>query len=502
MHARRISWAACLGAWLLSARSAEAACPAAASARAPLCRNAYTVEVVQGPVLAPLAVLAMGGAYAAIADGVEGLGSNASAAAVRAPYAASWFSYDFSYGASLPGAFGRTDFDNRGEVGLNSTAFFYTLGGILQWGPFGIGANADFQRYSLAKTDTTPGSVVSIGNFHVSAAYALLSHQLFVGAGLRGMRTGVYTLAQGASPRAVFVSTNEQSLSMLGFAPELGFVVAPDWSPWRLGATYRFPVSSSGEPNGTVVTGDDGVRRAGGFPVPDKVVQPWEMQVGVVLSAGPRPLNPKWLNPHEQEAVVHQRIAHAREQRRLANEVELARITDDAARARRAAEIAERERRVRDQEDANFDEWASLLKAERKARYRNWPRARIQVAAEVVVTGTSENAVGLQSFLRREDVPSGSKRTIQPRLGIEGEPIPYWMIARVGTYIEQTRYRVSPEPGLLAGARQHFTFGIEQKMFTWGALGLYNAQTEWRITFAGDIAPRYQNIGLSIGTWH
>ena len=501
MQARRVPWAGFFAAAFASAGAAGAACPPAASTRTPLCRNAYTVEVVQGPVLAPLAVLAMGGAYAAIADGVEGLGSNASAAAVRAPYAASWFSYDFSYGASLPGAFGRTDFDNRGEIGLNSTAFFYTLGGILQWGPFGVGVNADFQRYSLAPTDTTPGSVVSLGNFHVSAAYALLSHQLFVGAGLRGLRTAVYTLAPGASPRAVFVSTREQSLSMLGVAPELGFVVAPHWSPWRLGATYRFPVSASGEPS-SVVVGDDGVRRAGGFPLPDRVVQPWELQVGVVLSAGPRPLNPKWLNPHEQEAGVHQRIEDRRRQRRMANDVDLARIADPKARAAREAELAARERDIREEEDANFDEWSSLLKAARRARYRNWPRARIQVAAEVVVTGTSEDAVGLQSFLRREDVPSGSKRTIQPRLGIEGEPIPYWMIARVGTYVEQTRYRQSPEPGLLAGARQHFTFGIEQKMFTSGLFGLYSAQTEWRITFAGDVAPRYQNIGLSIGTWH
>lgn len=501
MQARRVSWARPLAAALTAAGAAGAACPPAASSRAPLCRNDYNVEVVQGPVLAPLAVLAMGGAYAAIADGVEGLGSNAAASAVRAPYAASWFSYDFSYGASLPGAFGRTDFDNRGEVGLNSTAFFYTVGGILQWGPFGIGANADFQRYTIASTDTTPGSVVNLGNFHVSSAYALLGHQLFVGAGLRGLRTVVHTLSPGASTRAIFVSTRDQSLSMLGFAPELGFVVAPDWSPWRLGATYRFPLSTSGDPSGVAVD-DEGVRRAGGFPMPARVLQPGELQVGAVLSAGPRPLNPKWLNPHEQEATVRARIAERRAARRMSNDVELARLADPVARAARAAELRARERRLREEEDTHFDEWSSLLKDARRARYRNWPRARIQVAAEVVITGTSPDAVGLQSFLRREDVPSGSKRTIQPRLGIEGEPIPYWMIARVGTYVEQTRYRLSPEPGLLAGARQHFTFGIEQKLFTSGMLGLYSKQTEWRITFAGDVAPRYQNIGLSVGTWH
>ncbi len=499
MLARRVPWV--LAAALTAASAAHAACPPAASTRAPLCRNDYTVEVVQGPVLAPLAVLAMGGAYAAIADGVEGLGSNAAASAVRAPYAASWFSYDFSYGASLPGAFGRTDFDNRGEVGLNSTAFFYTLGGILQWGSFGIGANADFQRYSIASTDTTPGSVVNLGNFHLSTAYALFSHQLFVGAGLRGLRTAVYTLTPGASPRAVFVSTSGQSLAMLGFAPELGFVVAPDWSPWRLGATYRLPVSVSGEPD-RVVRDDDGVRRAAGFALPSRVVQPAELQIGAVLSAGPRPLNPKWLNPHEQEATVRAQIEDRRRQRRMANDVDVARIVEPSQRVHRAAELEARERKIREEEDAQLDEWSSLLKDARRARYRNWPRARIQVAAEVVVTTTSRDAVGLQSFLRREDVPSGSKRTIQPRLGIEGEPIPYWMIARVGTYVEQTRYRQSPEPGLLSGARQHFTFGIEQKMFTSGMFGLYSKQTEWRITFAGDVAPRYQNIGLSIGTWH
>ena len=98
-------------------------------------------------------------------------------------------------------------------------------------------------------------------------------------------------------------------------------------------------------------------------------------------------------------------------------------------------------------------------------------------------------------------MPSGEHVTVQPRLGIETEPVTNVMVTRVGTYIEPSRYLAPPTPGLLAGTRQHFTFGVDAHVFKWDVFGLV-IPTDWRVTIAGDVAPRYHNVGIGIGTWH
>lgn len=485
------------------ASPAFAACPERTSGGRPaLCRNDFRVEIVQGPVLAPLSVTAMGGAYAAIADGVDGLSQNAAAATVRPPYSVNWFDHDLSVGAYLPGAFGKTDFDNRGETGLNSTAFFYTAGGVLQFGKFGVGLSADFQRYAVGASELGRGALVSYGRLHFSAGYTLLDGQLSVGAGMRGASLDVRTLAPDADPRGIFVQTEGSVLTMLGAAPEVGFLYRPDWQPWRIGATYRLPVTASGKPDQKITIDENGVKRAGGLALPTEVQMPYELQIGVALSAGPRPLNPHWIDPIEQEREVREELAAARRTRQAAFEIELARAQDPAELRRLLAEKARLDAYLDEEESDKLADLRRQLKYERRARYKNWPRARIQIVGEVLVVGPTKNAVGLQSFLRAEDVSSGAKRTAQPRLGIEGEPIPYRMIARVGTYLEPTRYDVTPRPGLLAGVRQHFTFGVEVRTFVWDWFGL-SGDKDFAFTFAGDIAPRYQNLGIGIfGVWH
>jgi hypothetical protein len=116
------------------------------------------------------------------------------------------------------------------------------------------------------------------------------------------------------------------------------------------------------------------------------------------------------------------------------------------------------------------------------------------------VTGATNGGVGLYSFLRREDVASGNNISLQPRLGMEGEPVPGYLITRVGTYLEPARRVVEKQTGIVAGARQHFTFGLDVRLFHWDHFGLF--EQTWRLTLGGDLAPRYQNIGLSIGAWH
>jgi hypothetical protein len=460
-----------------------------------LCRNDFAVDVYQGPVLAPLRATGLAGAYAALADGVDALGSNIAAATVRPPQSSTHFDYDVTVGVSLPGAFGKTDFDNSGRVGIDATTFFYTAGGLIQLGPLGIGVLADFQRFTLSGADggAGGGGVVTVGRLHAGAGYTVWDGQLSIGVGIRGLTTSIDTVQRGAdaglSPKNAF--------TVVGLAPEIGFLLRPDYQPFRIGGTYRAPVEA-GSGGLDEAPDSDGVVRRFGVAIPSLVRNPWEVEVGVALSAGPRPLNPHWIEPHAHEASLRQRFAQRRLAVDTALDAELRAAGEDTA--RRAAIEA---RRIAAQAavDDELRRTLEKLEEERRARFRNWPRERILISASALVAGASRDAVSILSFLRQEDIASGRSTTIQPRLGIEGEPVPGHLAARVGTYLEPSRYDLVKRRGPVGGARQHFTMGLEYRIGTWDVLGLVRPR-DWSVQFAGDFAPRYTNLGLSISVWY
>lgn len=461
-----------------------------------LCRNTEAVDVYQGPVLAPLRATALAGAYAAIADNIDALGQNAAAVTVRSPYSTSWFDYDVTASISLRGVFGDTDFDNSGRAGLAGTAFFYTFGGLVQLGPLGVGVLSDFQQFHLSQDagSTAPASTVTVGRIHAVAGYTLLGDQLSVGGGVRGLVTSLNTVRPGEG------LTLHGALVLSGAAPEVGLLFKPDYQPYRLGITYRGPVETNGGDEGAADA--DGVRRQAGLALPRTLRQPWEVELAVALSAGPRPLNPTWIDPHAEEAEARRRVDGERRQRRSAQRAELEAIADLDERQARERDFEAQEPYVRAEEERHYDRLVAELKSQRKARYANWPRDKILVVAELLVTGPSTDAVSLQSFMRQEDVRSGARTTVQPRLGVEGEPIRNRLEVRMGTYLEPTRYDVqNRDASVVAGARQHFTFGVECRTVHWDVFGIA-APTDFSINFAGDFAPRYENLGIGISTWH
>jgi hypothetical protein len=272
-------------------------------------------------------------------------------------------------------------------------------------------------------------------------------------------------------------------------------LVRPDYEPWRLGATFRAPVEGRAGSSADQAAGVPFVR-------PARILLPWELEIGAAIQVGPRPLNPRWLDPHEQEDRARQQIDEDRALRQAAQLVELAGIDDASRREERRGQLAYQEEFVRREEDARMELARQSLELERKARFANWPRERITVLLELLVSGQSTtDAVGLESFflvqsgngadsdLRR----SGRKISYSPRLGLEGEPVPDRLQTRIGTYIEPSRFDTLP--------RQHFTFGFDVKLFPWGAFGLAGDQI-WRVGAMTDLAPRYQSFGVSVGAWH
>ncbi len=468
--------------------------------------NSYSLEIFQGPILAPIHVTGVGGAYVASAEDTEGSAVNPASPAVRNPYSATWFDYDVSLGASLPGAFSHTDFDNHGDF-ANLTAsragdfVDLVVGGRLQFGSLGLAATSDLEQFSLTtgSSGATQGpatATMEIGQWKVQGAYALLDGQLVLGAGARIVsmqiheNTGNPFLIQNGT--SLLIQGGNTLLTMTGVGPEVGALFMPTGLQWRLGAAARAPVSG-GVFGSESLTSTAGVLRAGSFVLPSKVVMPWEVDLGIAYQLGPRPLNPGWENPHEQERWLRLKLADERAARAQRHLDEVTSLPVES-RGARAAELEAEEASVRRTEEERLEVEFRRLRAEREARYGNWPREKILLLASVLLTGPSNNAVSIDGFLDQRVETVGRTVSATPRVGLESEPLPDRMLLRVGTYVEPTRYE-SGQP------RQHFTFGGDVRLFPldfWGLL----PQANWKIGVVIDLAPRYTNYGLAIGNWH
>lgn len=456
----------------------------------PLVNNNYVIEFYQGPLIAPIRVSGLAGAYNGYAEGVEGTATNAASPGVREPFSLRAIDYDVTASISLPGSYANTDFDNRGQASpVTASRFseflYLNLGAQVQYDLFGASITGDLQQFNLASATADRASLtLRIGRFHALGAYGVFNDQLVVGAGLR-------VLALGISENGGVLSGSV--LTMTGTAPEIGALVKPDGQPWRIGVTARAPVTAVNVGGGATTTDAGGVTRAGNFIVPQKVVEPWELEVGVALQAGPRPLNPTWLNPEVQEAPIRLEISRARAARE-AKRYEVLRHTPAAEQARVRAELDREEADIRSIENQRLEVESQRLLAQRRARYANWPREKLLFVASALVTGPDDNAIAVESFLDQKNEPFGQHVTVMPRFGVESEPIVDWVRVRAGVYVEPSRF----ESGT---AREHFTTGADFKLFPFDAWGLIGATT-WRVSMMVDAAPRYFNWGFGIGAWH
>jgi hypothetical protein len=487
--------------------------------------NNYALEFFQGPLIAPSRIIGVGGAYTALAEGIDGAPVNAASPAVREPFSYDWFDWDFALDASLPGAYGGTDFDNYGpnnSLQLQETvnSFLYLhAGALVQMGALGVSATAEFFQYGISpRTGSGSGVTLVYGRYHALVGYGLLDDQVVIGAGARIVTLDVKS-AQGS------LTEGQTLLTLNGAGPEAGLVWKPNAYPFRVGTTFRSAVSATvagfgnqvggflgesfGESGGNsapssapTATGGGEICppgravRAGlchGFVLPATATVPWELETGFAVQLGPRPINPPWLDPHVMERPVHDRIDKMRAARRAQYARELA-ATPQAERGAKLRAQAANEEVLRGIEDQELDAESASLRSVRVARNNNWPRERITILGSLLVTGTSTNAVSLEGFANQELLTVGQSISLSPRIGIESEPIPNWLNARVGSYLEPSRFATGT-------ARQHFTAGADIKLFPFSPWGIFGDRV-WRLTIVADLAPRYQNYGIGLGAWH
>jgi hypothetical protein len=444
------------------------------------------LDLVVGPVLSSSRIVGLGGAYAGIAEGIEGYTSNAAAPAARVPWSHDWMDEDIDLGISFPSAFRSVDFENRGAVSnfTYSDFYFATLGAGLQLGAWGFGATSDLQTYQL-----TPNAAPTDPSFSatVSKTHLLLARQLFGGEIVAGVGARIVGFSFGRTDPGASTSTTVASLS--GTAPEVGVLIRPTTWPIRIGATFRAPVNGVSAPNGATTIN--------GMIVPQSANLPWELELGLAWSLGPRPLNPRWDNPHDDEAPLARAISDARAQRDADRRAKLASLSPIERRAaERAFDLVEKANRA--DEDRSLDERRREVHAIHERVERALPRELLMVSASLLVTGTTDDGISLESYFRQVVTRAGESATYSPRLGLESELVPNLFRARLGSYIEPTRFGSTGD----ASARAHATAGFDLVLFRWSVFGIFDRETRWRLTTTIDLAPRWSNYGLAIGAWH
>lgn len=484
---------------LAAPRPASAALPDEGQ---PLHTNDYSIDLYQGPVLSANRVIGLGGAFVAIADGVEGSAMNPAATAARTPWSYGHFDYDLGLGITFPSSIKNTDFWNSGhptELPKSKSLdfLFFNLALQLQFGRWGLGLSTDFQQYSLlrgadpaqdAQIDRLAAQI-AIG--HLQIAHSFADGQFLLGVGMR--TTGLSVTKE--SPTSV---ASQGLFSTVGTGFETGFIWRPtDWQI-RIGAAYHggFTTQASPESQLFVIYPDDPVNR---LYLPTRVSVPWDVNVGFAAQLGPRPLNPRWVDPSSVLEPMRRYLEwRAHERDRRMRHAEAARFSDESPRdhRRRVRKLRAELRAEEDLDDRERTRVEKDLARRLRQRYHDQARFFVLVTTSLMISGSVNNAVGIESMLNRAVQRSGERNSVSPHLGVETELIPHWLRVRGGSYLEPSRFATNPK-----GARLHATFGFDQKVLPWDVFGTFPEDTEWRVSAAVDAGRSYLGWGLSIGVW-
>jgi hypothetical protein len=463
--------------------------------------NHYGIDLYQGPVLASTRVIGLAGAFVAIGEGVEGNTQNPAAPAVRVPWSNGHFDYDLGAGVTFPATIKNSDFFNSGKrtdlpKGSTGGFVFLNLAANLQFGKWGLGVTSDLQQYALRRdTGASSGKsadqlIAQISVTHFQLARSFADGQLVVGVGDR-----VATLAiQNQGP---LDATQQDLFSTVGNGYEAGFVLRPNSAHFRVGAAFRTGVTTrpSATSSQRVLYPNDPINE---LFLPERVTVPWDLDVGLAIQLGPRPLNPHWIDPALEIERCKRFLRWRQLERARRRRFELDRVAQlhgDVAAAAQALDAEFAFQAALD--DATLSRTEEDVDIELRRRHDALRRFHVLLLGSLVISGTAQDAVGVESFLERTVQRSGASLSYSPRIALETESVPNWLRLRAGSYNEPTRF-----PSNKDGGRIHTTLGFDAKLFPFDAFGLFHEGTTWRAGGSLDAARNYFGWSVAIGVWH
>lgn len=457
----------------------------------PLTDNDFVIDTAGSPVLGSSRIVGLGGAYGALAQGVDGAGFNPASYASRAIHELDFFEWDLAISVGFPGVFGKDDFFNAGSGAVSTDDMVFTdAGGRLQFGNFGAGFLARVLDYNIPQTATRDANFdVQLVTTFFGLGYGFLDGQLVVGL---GGRLGILSLND------VSGSTGTASVPLIeltGLGVDAGALLRLAGQPWRVGLSARTAVDSR------VADTTAGVpEQVGGFFVPEAVHSPWEIQLGFAYQFG-RPFNTRYQPVKDPSIELVRRLRSVQCQRELAQlvvEFETAGRESEELGCPRLAEhprdeawwLAERELRRQERRalGVEIDMAEAEIDAARLEEYAGLERAYLLLSSEVRLIGRTRNGIGIGSFFEQERRARGDQNTFVFHLGAEAEPWDDRVKLRVGTYLEPGRQRG-------VSSRLHATVGGDVRLFRiW----------DWdiRATLTADGAHGYLNLGVGVGIWH
>lgn len=455
----------------------------------PITKSDFGLDLFQGPVTTASRIIGIAGAYTSIAEGCEGEYSNSASPAVRTPYSLTTWDFDVCLGFTNPGAFSGTDFENRGSAYKSlptrfSNSVTYNFGLQVQFGSMGVTVDYDQLRLNLEENGAAQQAVseVIINRVTGSIANAFLGGQLVIGGGFR---------AAAFSLDEQIANVNDPLLSHGGAGTQVGVIVKPKNLQFRLGATLRSEIDVSSVHGTSQLS--DGSQVIDKKILPSHIVVPWDIEIGGAIELGRRPINP----PRVDAQFVADAIRTSYDQKRLERAAHYEKTIDaakekDRDRVRRGLELEEL--RIEEEEDREISDRIQRVVHAQTAQAKLWDRQQILLLASVLVSGATPDSVGISDFLTQQRVLSGSNSVISPRIAVETEVLPNWVMFRTGVYIEPSRYAgVNP--------RGHLTDGVDIRLFTFNPFGLLG-EDPWRLRLATDIAPRYFNFAFALGKYH
>lgn len=453
----------------------------------------YALDLFQGPVFAGSRVTGLAGAYVAISEDVDGDVQNPAAPGVRPFFSYTHFDYWLGFGLTFPATLQNADFFNSGSsthiANPPDSFVFFNPAVNLQFGAVGIGATLEMQHYSLSQPSATGERrstiSVTIPTTHLQFAYGLDHNQWVLGVGTRLVSMAV---REPDDNRAVFRSN--------GTGLEFGGVYKPENVPLRVGLSFRsavrtVPTYSEGllpnENGDLIVTATDGSQ----VYLPKAVAFPWDLNFGVAVQFGKRPLNPPWRT--DSELIERQTLEHRLREydREAARKLAMSHATT----VEEQQEIAQHFKREAAADDRELERAQQLAHDRIESDLTKMNRFYVLVTASTLVSSSVDNAVGVESLVQQTVNRSGQHTVLSPRLGIESGVIPLWLKLRAGTYIEPTRFDGST-------ARVHGTVGLDVKLVRWNVFGVWPDNYMWRLGLGADVAERYAMWGITIAGWY
>lgn len=460
-------------------------------AQRPLRSSDFTLDYTRGPVVGPGRAVGLGGAYASLVSGVDGVPFNPAGYAVRTGTELAWFGLDPVASIFFPQA----NWDNSGASGRDYDSFTVVQLGVgTHFGNVGAGYLVTLQRYELgARNGFERPVTVDMTSHHLGAGLLLDGGQVVLGA---GVRLGWMNIQWSGAASNPFSGT---ILRYLGAAPEFGALWRPTGERFRLGAAFRPEVSAV--PFDFDVPAGETVRRprgcvedsAGCFVVPRRVALPWEFELGASVMFGPRRFNVPWQDVTALRRELRDRQLADRSRREHTHRLESAAIADEVERAEEDARWTTEERARQEREDSEYGSFSWRWRATRRAWLRDQPRRYFLVAFGLVLFGPVGRGQGLDAFMRQVERPSGRDLLASPRLGLEGEPWENRLQLRIGSYIEPSRFDD-------VSARVHLTGGVELRLFRWDAFKIADP-VDIKLTFTMDYSYNYFDWGFGVGFW-